>query len=85
MIPDHDEPGEAYAAAVVKLVTAAGAASVGVLRLPSIWPECPAAGDLADFRQNFDGQSADTLRDVILGAAQVEALAVEDAESAAAN
>lgn len=85
VIPDHDEPGEAYAAAVVKLAAAAGAASVGVLRLPSIWPECPAAGDLADFRQNFEGQSADTLRDVILGAAQVEALAVEDAESAAAN
>jgi len=84
VIPDHDEPGEAYAAAVVKLVTAAGAASVGVLRLPGVWPECPAAGDLADFSEAHDGQSADSLRDVILGA-QAEALAAEDAESAAAN
>jgi hypothetical protein len=82
VIPDHDSPGEVYAAAVVKLVTAAGAASVGVLRLPSIWPECPAAGDLADFSEAHDGQSADSLRDVILGA-RVESIAAEDAESAA--
>jgi hypothetical protein len=80
VIPDHDEPGEAYAAAVVKLAAAAGAASVGVLRLPSIWPECPAAGDISDFSEAHDGQSADSLRDVILGA-QVESIAVEDAES----
>jgi len=64
---------------VVKLVTAAGAASVGVLRLPSIWPGCPVSGDLADFSEAHDGQS-DRLRDVILWA-QVESIAVEESES----
>lgn len=43
--PDHDEPGRAYAEDVARLVTAAGAATVAIVTVPSEWPE---GWDLAD-------------------------------------
>lgn len=48
IIPDNDEPGEAYAADVVRLATAAGARSVRVVRLSERWSDLPPGGDLAD-------------------------------------
>ena len=79
IIPDNDEPGESYAADVARLCLAAGASSVGVLRLPTIWPDCPAKGDLADLSEAMDSQSADQLAAVLLSAA-VEPVAAEAAE-----
>jgi hypothetical protein len=76
IIPDNDEPGESYAADVARLCLAAGASSVAVLRLPTIWPDCPPAGDLADFSEAMDSQSADQLAAVLLSAA-VEPVAAE--------
>lgn len=76
IIPDNDEPGESYAADVARLCLAAGASSVGVLRLPTIWPDCPPKGDLADFSEAMDSQSADQLAAVLLSAA-VEPVAAE--------
>lgn len=49
IVPDHDEPGEAYADDVARLAVQAGAASVSVMRLPDHWPECPEAGDVASW------------------------------------
>ena len=71
IIPDHDDPGEKYAADVVALCAAAGAASVGVLRLPLIWPQCPSGGDLADYSEYHDSKTAEELR------AAIESVAVE--------
>jgi hypothetical protein len=79
IVPDNDGPGESYAADVARLCLAAGASSVGVLRLPTIWPDCPAKGDLADFSEAMDSQSADQLAAVLLSAA-VEPVAAEAAE-----
>lgn len=76
IIPDNDEPGESYAADVARLCLAAGASSVGVLRLPTIWPDCPAKGDLADLSEAMDSQSADQLAAVLLSAA-VEPVAAD--------
>lgn len=79
IIPDNDEPGESYAADVARLCLAAGASSVKLLRLPTIWPDCPPAGDLHDFSEAMDSQSADQLAAVLLSAA-VEPVAAEAAE-----
>ncbi len=49
VLPDHDEAGEAYADDVARLAVEAGAASVSVLRIADHWPECPEAGDVADW------------------------------------
>jgi hypothetical protein len=43
--PDHDEPGRDYAKDVARLATAADAASVAIVAVPSEWP---AGWDLAD-------------------------------------
>ena len=69
IVPDNDEPGEKYAADVARLCHAAGAVSVAVLRLPTIWPQCPVGGDLADFSEAFDSRTADELRAMLEGAA----------------
>ncbi len=76
IVPDNDEPGESYAAEVARLCSAAGASSVGLLRLPTIWPQCPVAGDLADFSEAFDSRTAEELR------AMLERAAVEPVEAA---
>jgi hypothetical protein len=48
VLPDHDEAGERYAQDVARLVTAAGAKSVRILRLADHAPDLPPRGDLAD-------------------------------------
>lgn len=48
VLPDHDEPGEQYAADVVRLAQQAGARSVLVVRLADRWPEMPKGGDIVD-------------------------------------
>lgn len=77
IVPDNDEPGEKYAADVARQCHAAGAVSVAVLRLPTIWPQCPVGGDLADFSEAFDSRTADELRAMLEDAA-VESVGVGD-------
>lgn len=48
IIPDHDEPGKAYAEEVAALCTGVGAASVHIADLASAWPDIPDGGDIAD-------------------------------------
>ena len=48
VLPDHDEPGEAYAAEVAWQAMRAGARSVRVVRLAERWKELDAGGDFAD-------------------------------------
>jgi putative DNA primase/helicase len=48
ILPDHDAAGEKYANDVAQLATAAGAASVRILRLADHAPDLPYKGDLAD-------------------------------------
>lgn len=80
IIPDNDEPGESYAADVARLCQAAGASSVGVLRLPTIWPECPEKGDLADFSEAFDSRTAEELRSMLEGA-EVESMELDSIDA----
>ena len=67
ILPDHDDPGERYAADVVKLATAAGAKSVRVVRLVELWAGMPEGGDMADLVEHRGGD-IDPIR------AEVEAL-----------
>lgn len=48
VVPDNDEPGEAYADEVVALCQQASAEEVRVLRLWEHWPAVPHAGDIVD-------------------------------------
>ncbi len=48
ILPDHDEPGDGYAAEVAELALAAGATWVRVVRLADEWAALPTGGDLAD-------------------------------------
>lgn len=80
IVPDNDEPGESYAADVARLCLAAGASSVGVLRLRTIWPQCPVGGDLADFSEAFDSRTAEELR-AMLEDAEVESMEPVAAEA----
>ncbi|TKB79290.1 MAG: hypothetical protein E8D42_07785 [Nitrospira sp.] len=57
--PDNDDPGENYLQEVTKLVTAAGATSVKVLRLPGL----PSKGDLVEWLQA--GGTAETFAALI--------------------
>jgi len=84
--PDNDSPGEQFAAAVAGLCSAADAASVGILRLPDIWPDCPPGGDLADFSESHDSKPAGDLRAAVEAAPVelVELPAEDEAEALAA-
>lgn len=74
VIPDHDEPGRAYADNVRKLALEAGAVSVRVIDPAEHFRDLPKGGDLADLA---GGEDADTLRETI------EALAKEPPEAGA--
>ncbi len=73
VMPDRDDPGERYAADVVRHAHAHGARSVRVVRLADAWPELPEGGDLADLTDAPDAD-LDTIRD------KVNTLADEAAE-----
>ena len=62
IVPDRDEPGERYAAAVADLAAAAGAESVKVVRLIDLWPGVPEGGDAHDWVEAHDAVDADDLR-----------------------
>jgi uncharacterized protein (DUF927 family) len=72
--PDADDPGRRAAAEVAKRARAAGAASVGIVSVPTTWPT---AWDLADPLP--EGTTLDTLR-AMLDAAEAEAAESLDAE-----
>lgn len=61
ILPDHNQPGEDYAADVVALVCKAGARSVRVVRLADRWPDLPPGGDMADVLE-LAGGDADAVR-----------------------
>lgn len=65
VLPDHDDPGESYAAEVVRLATEAGAASVRVVRLVDVWPAMPVGGDAFDWIEAHDATAAEDLRGVL--------------------
>ena len=62
IVPDRDEPGEAYAVAVTDLALRAGAESVVVARLADLWPGLPERGDAHDWIEAHDAVDADDLR-----------------------
>lgn len=62
IVPDRDEPGEAYADAVADLALRAGADSVQVVRLIDLWPGLPEGGDAHDWIDAHDAVDADKLR-----------------------
>ncbi len=64
IMPDHDEPGEAYARDVVRLCLGAGARSVRVVRLAELWPKMPEGGDVADFLE-AEGGETELLRGIV--------------------
>lgn len=83
--PDNDTPGEQFATTVAGLCSAAGAASVGILRLPDIWPDCPPGGDLADFNESHDSKPAEDLRAAVeAGPVELVELPAEDEAEALA-
>jgi len=65
VVPDHDDPGEAYARDVVRLVTEAGAESVVVARLADAWPGMPAGGDAADWIEFHDAVEPEVFRGML--------------------
>lgn len=67
ILPDHDDAGEKYADDVARLATAAGAASVRIVRLAELWAGMPGGGDVVDYIEHRGGD-ADAVR------AEVEAL-----------
>jgi hypothetical protein len=67
IVPDHDDAGEKYADKVARLVTAAGAKSVRVVRLVGLWAGMPKGGDIVDLLTHRGGDG-DSIR------AEVEAL-----------
>jgi hypothetical protein len=68
ILPDNDDAGEQYADDVARLVTAAGAKSVQVVRLAELWDGMPKGGDMADLIAHRGG-------DVGSISAEVQALA----------
>ncbi len=85
IVPDHDEPGEAYADDVARLAVQAGAVSLSVVRLADHWPECPAAGDVADWIESFGdtAEPADMRAAFEKMLAAAEPMAVEAVETEA--
>jgi hypothetical protein len=72
VLPDNDEPGEAYADEVVALCQKAGAEEVRVLRLWEHWPALPEAGDIVDVL-DLEGGDADAVHE------RIDELAVQTA------
>jgi putative DNA primase/helicase len=64
VLPDHDEAGEKYADKVARLVTAAGAKSVRVVRLVDLWAGMPEGGDLVDLLNDRGGDAERVLAEV---------------------
>ena len=64
IVPDNDEPGEAYADEVVELCQKAGAEEVRVLRLSEHWPALPLAGDIVDVLE-LEGGDAESVHERI--------------------
>ena len=62
ILPDADIRGEAYAAEVSRLVSAAGASSVRVVRLTDDAPELPAKADSCEWLAVRAGESLEQLR-----------------------
>jgi hypothetical protein len=65
VVPDNDEPGEAYADAVSDLALRAGAESVVVARLIDLWPGLPEGGDAHDWIEAHDAVDAVDLREAL--------------------
>jgi len=64
VLPDYDEPGEAYADEVAERCRQAGAEEIRVLRLWEHWPSLPKGGDLVDVL-SLEGDDAPSLHERI--------------------
>lgn len=81
VVPDRDEPGEAYADAVADLALRAGAVNVVVVRLADLWPGLPDGGDAHDWIEAHDAVDAVDLREALEAlVAKAEPMAAVPAE-----
>ena len=63
ILPDNDEPGLKFVAAVVALIQKqAPGASIEVKQLKADWAEIPDGGDIADWSEQFDSSDSETLQ-----------------------
>ena len=63
ILPDNDEPGLKFVAAVVALIQKqAPGASIEVKQLKADWAEIPDGGDIADWSEQFDSSDLETLQ-----------------------
>lgn len=85
ILPDHDDAGETYAAAVARLALAAGAKSVRVVRLVELWAGMPKGGDMADLLNNRGGDVDPIRVEVEALAEKAEPEAVETIDDAPAD
>ena len=79
VLPDCDRAGEKYAAEVLRLISAAGAASARVIRLTDDAPELPKKSDAVQWLQTRQGETFEQLR------ARLAALPDRSAEILAAS
>jgi hypothetical protein len=77
ILPDHDDAGEKYAAAVARLATDAGAKSIRIVRLAEHWAGMLEGGDMADLLQDRGGDTERVRRDVESAAVQVEPIKLQ--------
>lgn len=68
VLVDHDDDGETYGRDVTRLAIDAGAKSVRVVRLSDLWSAMPTGGDVVDFLEHRQHESA-------RAKAEIEALA----------
>lgn len=61
ILPDADQGGETYAGTVSDLLNGAGARSVQVARLSSVWPGIPKGGDIVDYIEHCGGEIAEVV------------------------
>jgi hypothetical protein len=65
VMPDNDSPGERYATTVMQLAAAAGAKSVGIVRLKDHWSGLPEKGDIVDWSLQHSALSPADVREVL--------------------
>jgi hypothetical protein len=85
ILPDFDGAGETYADDVARLVTAAGAKAVRVVRLVDLWAGMPKGGDMADLVEHRGGDVEPIRAEVEALADKAEPEAVESIDDAPAR
>lgn len=69
IIPDNDRPGWQAAEDIARtLQSLSPPATVRVLSMPTLWPECPEKGDVANWSEHHDAQPVNTLVEILTAA-----------------